>query len=258
MSDPATGLVKWWDSMESGADNNPSLVRRYHNSMAGGGRQRLHGPRLPGHGRSGRPPGPARRRRAFRERARGLGGRGQCAPSGTPGPAFTRAMIASSERASPAITYSGLVPLWAGLASPDRARPDRSSATSSSPGGSGRRTASAPWPPTSRSTTTRTSSSPTRTGRGRSGRTPTGWSCTPFSAPDTPREALAIAERVTRLCLDDLDRNGMMHENYHAETGAPLAAPDFISWNLLVAQMIEEAGDGSRSSPIPERTLWPD
>ena len=24
MSDPATGLVKWWDSLESGADNNPA------------------------------------------------------------------------------------------------------------------------------------------------------------------------------------------------------------------------------------------
>jgi hypothetical protein len=50
-----------------------------------------------------------------------------------------------------------------------------------------------------------------------------------------------VAERVTRLCLEDLARNGMMHENYHAETGAPLAAPDFISWNLLVAQMLKEA-----------------
>ena len=35
MNDAATGLVKWWDSMESGADNNPALVRRYHNSVAG-------------------------------------------------------------------------------------------------------------------------------------------------------------------------------------------------------------------------------
>ena len=64
------------------------------------------------------------------------------------------------------------------------------------------------------------------------------------------RRRSAVAERVTRLCLDDLDRNGMMHENYHADTGAPLAAPDFISWNLLVAQMIEEAQDGR----IPARS----
>ena len=35
MSDRETGLVKWWDSLESGADNNPALVRRYHNSIAG-------------------------------------------------------------------------------------------------------------------------------------------------------------------------------------------------------------------------------
>jgi putative isomerase len=70
-----------------------------------------------------------------------------------------------------------------------------------------------------------------------------------------PSEALAAAERVTRLCLDDLDGNGMMHENYHAETGAPLAAPDFISWNLLVAQMVEEARRGV-FLPDPGRTLW--
>jgi len=67
--------------------------------------------------------------------------------------------------------------------------------------------------------------------------------------------ALQVAERVTRLCLDDLNRNGMMHENYHAETGAPLAAPHFISWNLLVAQMLEEA-QTRVFKPDAARTLW--
>jgi hypothetical protein len=67
--------------------------------------------------------------------------------------------------------------------------------------------------------------------------------------------ALDVAERVTRLCLDDLDRNGMMHENYHADTGAPLAAPDFISWNLLAAQMIREARSGIYL-PDPDQSLW--
>jgi putative isomerase len=67
--------------------------------------------------------------------------------------------------------------------------------------------------------------------------------------------ALQVAERVTQLCLADLARNGMMHENYHAETGAPLAAPNFISWNLLVAQMLEEA-QTRVFKPDPTQALW--
>jgi alpha,alpha-trehalase len=67
--------------------------------------------------------------------------------------------------------------------------------------------------------------------------------------------ALDVAERVSRLCLQDLDANGMMRENYDADTGAPLAAPSFISWNLLVAQMIREARSGI-FLPDPERSLW--
>ncbi len=70
-----------------------------------------------------------------------------------------------------------------------------------------------------------------------------------------PDAALEIAARITRLCLGDLDRNGMMHENYDADTGVPLAAPDFISWNLLVAQMFEEAQDGV-FKPDPSQTIW--
>jgi len=70
-----------------------------------------------------------------------------------------------------------------------------------------------------------------------------------------PEAALDVAERITQLCIDDLARNGMMHENYHAETGAPLAAPDFISWNLLVAQMIEEART-KVFKPDPGQALW--
>jgi len=70
-----------------------------------------------------------------------------------------------------------------------------------------------------------------------------------------PDAALQVAERVTKLCLDDLARNGMMHENYHAETGAPLAAPDFVSWNLLVAQMLEEAR-ARVFKPDPSQALW--
>jgi len=55
------------------------------------------------------------------------------------------------------------------------------------------------------------------------------------------REAIDVAKKISKLCLDDIKKTGGMHENYHAETGKPLAAPNFISWNLLVANMLHEA-----------------
>ena len=71
------------------------------------------------------------------------------------------------------------------------------------------------------------------------------------------RAAVEAAARVTRLCLDDIERNGMMHENYHADTGRPLAAPDFISWNLLAAQMLGEARRRI-FRPDPAQAVWND
>lgn len=58
------------------------------------------------------------------------------------------------------------------------------------------------------------------------------------------KEALRLAETSTRLCLTDIEKTGGMHENYNAETGKPLAAPHFVSWNLLVGHLIPniEAG----------------
>lgn len=48
------------------------------------------------------------------------------------------------------------------------------------------------------------------------------------------QEAMSITEQMTRLCVDDIKVSGGMHENYDAETGLPLAAPNFVSWNLLL------------------------
>jgi len=53
-------------------------------------------------------------------------------------------------------------------------------------------------------------------------------------------EAITIAKRMASLCIKDIKKSGGMHENYDAETGTPLAAPNFISWNLLVGNMLEE------------------
>lgn len=55
------------------------------------------------------------------------------------------------------------------------------------------------------------------------------------------KEAITVAKRVAKLCLDDIAKTGGMHENYDSENGKPLAAPNFISWNLLVPGMLEDA-----------------
>lgn len=50
------------------------------------------------------------------------------------------------------------------------------------------------------------------------------------------------AEELTLRALSAMSRglktHGTLYENYHAETGAPLWAPDFMSWNALAAEMI--------------------
>jgi alpha,alpha-trehalase len=58
------------------------------------------------------------------------------------------------------------------------------------------------------------------------------------------KEAQVLAVKISQLCLVDIQKTGGMHEDYNAETGKPLAAPDFISWNLLVGQMISQVKNG--------------
>ncbi len=68
------------------------------------------------------------------------------------------------------------------------------------------------------------------------------------------REAAMLAETIGRLVLPDIRRCGSMHENYDAETGAPLAPTagqspagvftGFVGWNLLVENMLEGAVEG--------------
>ncbi len=55
------------------------------------------------------------------------------------------------------------------------------------------------------------------------------------------KEAIELAVKISNLVINDIKASGGMHENYDAETGKPLAAPNFVSWNLLVANMLEEA-----------------
>ncbi len=55
------------------------------------------------------------------------------------------------------------------------------------------------------------------------------------------KEAIELAQKISRLVISDIKTSGGMHENYDAETGKPLAAPNFVSWNLLVGNMLYEA-----------------
>jgi alpha,alpha-trehalase len=54
------------------------------------------------------------------------------------------------------------------------------------------------------------------------------------------KEAREIAEKVIKLCIQDIQKSGGMHENYDAETGEPLAAPNFVSWNLLLVDVLNQ------------------
>lgn len=64
-------------------------------------------------------------------------------------------------------------------------------------------------------------------------------------------EATQLAQTISQLVLADIELTGGMHENYDAETGRPLAAPNFISWNILVRNMIEESATHSDPFEIP-------
>jgi alpha,alpha-trehalase len=62
------------------------------------------------------------------------------------------------------------------------------------------------------------------------------------------KEAIELSGRIMKLVLDDIKASGGMHENYDAETGKPLAADNFVSWNLLVGNMLNESE--SNTNPV--------
>lgn len=55
------------------------------------------------------------------------------------------------------------------------------------------------------------------------------------------KDATEIACKTTKLVLNDIKESGGMHENYNADTGKSLAAPNFLSWNLLIGNLIDQA-----------------
>ena len=56
---------------------------------------------------------------------------------------------------------------------------------------------------------------------------------------DLRKEASIIATSTVNTVERILQKTGTMYENYNAETGDPLWAPDFMSWNVLLLELLE-------------------
>lgn len=57
-------------------------------------------------------------------------------------------------------------------------------------------------------------------------------------------EAIAIGKKLNALFAGDIRSNGTLHEYYHADTGAPVFNPGFLSWNLLAMRLLDDlSGD---------------
>ncbi len=51
-------------------------------------------------------------------------------------------------------------------------------------------------------------------------------------------DAVELAASITRLLADDLRVNGSWHECYNSDDGTALAAPGFLSWNCIAADLL--------------------
>ncbi|MGH9548946.1 MAG: MGH1-like glycoside hydrolase domain-containing protein, partial [Terriglobales bacterium] len=51
------------------------------------------------------------------------------------------------------------------------------------------------------------------------------------------KEAREVARRTVAAMVKDLKKNGVLHENYRADTGESLWAPQFMSWNVLALEL---------------------
>ena len=59
------------------------------------------------------------------------------------------------------------------------------------------------------------------------------------------KEAVDLARKTVNLLVSDLRKTGGMNENYNPENGTPDAAGHFVSWDLLGEHMLEEAASGA-------------
>jgi len=65
-------------------------------------------------------------------------------------------------------------------------------------------------------------------------------------------KALEEAARVVRLLVRDLEETGGMNENYDPDTGAPAAGTNFLSWNLLAEHWVDELRTGTNPISLDE------
>ncbi len=65
--------------------------------------------------------------------------------------------------------------------------------------------------------------------------------------------AVSLARTTVNLLVRDLKTTGGMNENYSPDTGVPTAGGHFVSWNLLVEHMIEEAQSGNDPTALTEQ-----
>lgn len=59
-------------------------------------------------------------------------------------------------------------------------------------------------------------------------------------------QAKELINKIQLTLANGIRRKGCMFENYHAETGEPLYAPGFGSWNILADKMLDELEKGNR------------
>lgn len=57
-------------------------------------------------------------------------------------------------------------------------------------------------------------------------------------------EAADVARRLLDVFYADCRVNGVLHEYYHADTGAPVIKPGFMSWNLLAVRVVADIENG--------------
>jgi putative isomerase len=131
--------------------------------------------------------------------------------------------------------WSGFLPLWAGLASPEQAARvvERRRDT---------RSFNSPWG-------VRTLSRLERMFDTRASNNPSSWLGPIWGASNHlvyagllrygyVDEAQELAEKTVRLFGRDLERHAVLHEYYDPETGEPNTNPGFQDWNYLVLNMI--------------------
>lgn len=62
------------------------------------------------------------------------------------------------------------------------------------------------------------------------------------------QEAYKVAMRLVKTFALDIVQNGCIHEYYHGDNGQPLIRPNFLSWNMLALNIIDDINKGADST----------